>query len=737
MKKGEDVKRNHEFGRKWIRASLLVVLAVGLRTGYGAEAVRADEAAVATESTVYAAASADETPITAGSSDGEGTEISAENGENKAVTEEEAEDTENQTETETEAEGTENRIVTDTESENETTGTIPEEAAGEARTAEESDEDTFEKAADSEEAVDAEETVNSEEAADAEENADPEENADDIEEAADDEIQEENYLSVMDGVDYAPVYNFFYYRARYADLSAAFGDDQEAMLRHFLTYGMREQRQASEDFDEKSYRYAYQDLRLAYGKDYAKYYDHYLNYGIREGRKATGVTNIQNPVTTQNGMDYADVYDYAYYRAHNTDVANYFGDDDIAVLNHFVQYGMKEQRQAIATFNEKSYRYAYQDLRLAYGKEYAKYYEHYIRYGKKEKRTGTTGVTTIQNPVTKQNGTDYALVYDYFYYTAHNTDVAKYFGDDDIAVLNHFVQYGMKEQRQAIASFNEKSYRLTYQDLRVAYEDDYAKYYTHYIRYGAKEGRRATGVTTLQNPLTKLNGIDYSAFYNYFTYRSEHPDIVKRYGENDVATLRYFVTTLSTHDKIVAEKANAYNQVILVTAATGSYNATVSMYTKDDGKWSSLLSTYGYVGKAGIGQASETSTRTPAGDYTLGQAFGTKANPGTDLDYIQVDSTYYWVDDVKSAYYNKFITTREVSKSNWSSAEHIIDFQKEYAYVIAIDYNTDCVPGAGSAIFLHCANNTATNGCVSVPESQMIKILRNLQDGCHIIIQTV
>lgn len=39
----------------------------------------------------------------------------------------------------------------------------------------------------------------------------------------------------------------------------------------------------------------------------------------------------------------------------------------------------------------------------------------------------------------------------------------------------------------------------------------------------------------------------------------------------------------------------------------------------------------------------------------------------------------------------------------WSSAEHLISYPTAYRYAIALNYNTACTPGAGSAIFLHCS----------------------------------
>lgn len=181
--------------------------------------------------------------------------------------------------------------------------------------------------------------------------------------------------------------------------------------------------------------------------------------------------------------------------------------------------------------------------------------------------------------------------------------------------------------------------------------------------------------------------------------------------------------------------AKNYEQLIVV-AATGS-DAVVTMHEKNsDGIWEEIMNTTGFVGKNGVGKASESDTKTPAGNFGFSAAFGINANPGTTMDYIHVDDTYYWVDDSSSPYYNRFVTTNDVSPENWNSAEHIVDYPDAYGYVLAIDYNSDCVPNAGSAIFLHCSNGTPTLGCVSIPAGDMVFVLTHIKKGCRILIDT-
>ena len=72
---------------------------------------------------------------------------------------------------------------------------------------------------------------------------------------------------------------------------------------------------------------------------------HYIASGKKEGRAATGCKTLQGAVTVYNGVDYSAVFDYNYYITNNGDIKAAFGDDDVSVLAHFVNYGMSEGRR--------------------------------------------------------------------------------------------------------------------------------------------------------------------------------------------------------------------------------------------------------------------------------------------------------------------------------------------------------------------------------------------------------
>lgn len=168
-------------------------------------------------------------------------------------------------------------------------------------------------------------------------------------------------------------------------------------------------------------------------------------------------------------------------------------------------------------------------------------------------------------------------------------------------------------------------------------------------------------------------------------------------------------------------------QAITVVGNGGSY-ATLTLHTKCNGIWTETLSCSARVGKNGITSSKrEGDGKTPTGIYSFGQAFGVAGNPGTSRGWLQVNNNHYWVDDVNSSYYNRLVDASQTG-IQWNSAEHLVSYPTAYKYAIAVNYNTACTPGAGSAIFLHCSTGGSTAGCISVSQSNMIQILRNLQN---------
>jgi L,D-peptidoglycan transpeptidase YkuD (ErfK/YbiS/YcfS/YnhG family) len=172
-------------------------------------------------------------------------------------------------------------------------------------------------------------------------------------------------------------------------------------------------------------------------------------------------------------------------------------------------------------------------------------------------------------------------------------------------------------------------------------------------------------------------------------------------------------------------------QVITVTAASGSSTtATLQAWSRVSGGWHTVgPSVSAYLGSAGIGQASEGSTKTPAGSYTLTQAFGHDSNPGTSLPYRQTTSSDWWISQSGPLYNTHQQCSSGCSFSRGDPNEHLYYETPYYNYAVVIDYNTRNSPGgvkagAGSAFFLHVAVGAPTAGCVSIPQDQLVRLMR-------------
>ena len=161
--------------------------------------------------------------------------------------------------------------------------------------------------------------------------------------------------------DYSSVFDAEYYLEHNPDVKAAYGDDEDAALQHFVRWGMSEGRPSSPDFDVVSYYNANRDLRVAYyGTDLGRYYEHYMRWGESEGRTCLGVDEVQDYVSKLDGVDYSKVYDGAYYLENNGDLASAYlvrksscasVFDDTALLGHFVRWGMSEGRPSSPDFD--------------------------------------------------------------------------------------------------------------------------------------------------------------------------------------------------------------------------------------------------------------------------------------------------------------------------------------------------------------------------------------------------
>lgn len=174
----------------------------------------------------------------------------------------------------------------------------------------------------------------------------------------------------------------------------------------------------------------------------------------------------------------------------------------------------------------------------------------------------------------------------------------------------------------------------------------------------------------------------------------------------------------------------------LIAVVSSGCSAIVYGFSAGEQGWQMDFVSNGCVGTNGVSANSrEGISCTPKGLFSLGFAFGTDPLTGLSIPYRQLNENCYWVDDPDSPVYNQWQETTEI---NWNSAEHLIDYANSYHYAVVVNYNCDpVIPGAGSAIFLHCtAGSSSTAGCIAVPDSQMFDILHWLKEADQPLILT-
>jgi L,D-peptidoglycan transpeptidase YkuD (ErfK/YbiS/YcfS/YnhG family) len=173
-------------------------------------------------------------------------------------------------------------------------------------------------------------------------------------------------------------------------------------------------------------------------------------------------------------------------------------------------------------------------------------------------------------------------------------------------------------------------------------------------------------------------------------------------------------------------------QVIAVAAAGyGANTATFTAYQRTSTGWQQVFGPWlAHVGRNGFapsGAKREGDGRTPSGSYGLSFFFGVRRNPGVRFPYRDVTGPWIvWDDDASSANYNEWIDTRTQSAGTDPEPMHVPGV---YDYGAVIAYNTSRTPGLGSAIFLHVSSGGSTAGCVSLPTSELLAVLRWLDPG--------
>ncbi|WUG43435.1 L,D-transpeptidase family protein [Kitasatospora sp. NBC_00458] len=166
-------------------------------------------------------------------------------------------------------------------------------------------------------------------------------------------------------------------------------------------------------------------------------------------------------------------------------------------------------------------------------------------------------------------------------------------------------------------------------------------------------------------------------------------------------------------------------QVVLATGEGKDTNkAAVTLWTRTpEGRWLAGETWQGHNAfKGWTTDHNEGDLRSPIGVYSLTDAGGRKADPGSRLPYDKDPS---------------FV----VSGRGFAGEQLAGSFD----YVVAINYNR--VPGnspldprrpdgstKGGGIWIHVDHGGPTHGCVSIPEDKMAQLIRTLDPAAHPVI---
>jgi len=178
------------------------------------------------------------------------------------------------------------------------------------------------------------------------------------------------------------------------------------------------------------------------------------------------------------------------------------------------------------------------------------------------------------------------------------------------------------------------------------------------------------------------------------------------------------------------------SQVIEISASgMGTTRATARTYRLDGGRWRVVHKAI--PARLGWGGLSHPRSRvagdgtTPIGDYGFVFDFGSRTDPGVDgFEWRHLRPGDCWAGT--RADYNRWVERTPCAPADedlWSNAG------LAYRYAAVIDFNYEHPDfGRGSGIFLHVSHHSPTAGCVSLPERDLLGVLRWMRPGVRILI---
>ncbi len=182
----------------------------------------------------------------------------------------------------------------------------------------------------------------------------------------------------------------------------------------------------------------------------------------------------------------------------------------------------------------------------------------------------------------------------------------------------------------------------------------------------------------------------------------------------------------------LASTGAAIQLVTVVAREQGSTQGSLRLWRKRGSCWYPAAGKWtAWLGQRGTSERKREGDRTtPAGAFGfLPTMYGVATNPSVRYSYHRVVCGDWWVEDVRSRWYNRFRHVRCGSKPPFRvTSEDMSRSPTAYRHLAVIAYNRNpIVRGRGSGIFLHASTGRATLGCVSLPLSQLLVTLHWLR----------
>lgn len=186
---------------------------------------------------------------------------------------------------------------------------------------------------------------------------------------------------------------------------------------------------------------------------------------------------------------------------------------------------------------------------------------------------------------------------------------------------------------------------------------------------------------------------------------------------------------VTTIPERMASRLGARQLVVTTGRSLRSRDGTLRLFDYRDGDWVQVLAVRTRLGTRGLidGLRRRAGSRTtPTGIWRLpGYAFGTHPKPpaGARMAYRHITRHSWWSSE-RNATYNTWVETARAVYG-----EHLADYPVEYEFAFSSGYNARPNPrvyGRGAGIFVHVFGRAYSAGCVSVPRSGMILLLRSL-----------